>query len=133
MAGGHDNSMTPDQGARPGEGSDMSFPSGGHGPGTAAHEQEHASIKTYVLIGLVLTIITAAEVAVFYIPALHPHIVPILMTMSAAKFALVVMFYMHLKFDSRIFSSVFIAPMILALGVVASLIILFKVLPNYAP
>ena len=98
-------------------------------------EQGHASVKTYVLIGLILTAITAAEVAIFYIPAIAETawLAPVLIVMSAAKFAIVVMFYMHLKYDHRIFSTAFFAPMVLAVGVVISLILLFRVLPKYMP
>jgi len=91
----------------------------------------HPGWKTYTLIAVILAIITAAEVAVFYIPALEAALVPILLVLSAGKFALVVMFYMHLKFDSRIFSGVFLAPFSLALVVIIGLILLFKVLPLY--
>ena len=75
--------------------------------------------------------ITAVEVAIFYIPALRPVLVPTLLVLSASKFALVVMFFMHLKFDNPIFSYVFVAPLILAAFVVVALIILFHVLPVY--
>src|SRR5512135_2617573 len=90
---------------------------------SAAHEpghgvQHHPGWQTYVVIGLILTIITAVEVAVFYIPAMHPAMAPILLTLSATKFILVVMFYMHLKFDSRLFSTVFVGPLLLAVTAV---------------
>jgi cytochrome c oxidase subunit 4 len=100
-----------------------------------SNEQGHASVKSYLLIGVILTVITAAEVAIFYIPAIADTawLAPVLITMSAGKFALVVMFYMHLKFDSRIFSVAFFAPMVLAVTVIASIILLFKVLPAYLP
>ena len=98
-------------------------------------EQGHASVRTYILIGLILTVITAAEVAIFYIPAIAETawLAPVLLTMSAGKFALVVMFYMHLKFDHRLFSAAFFAPMVLAVTVIVSIILLFKVLPQYLP
>ena len=98
----------------------------------AQHEEhEHPGYATYLVVALVLTVITALEVAIFYIPALAGVIVPLLLTLSAGKFVLVVMFYMHLKTDSRIFSGVFVAPMMLAVFVVAALIVLFNVLPSY--
>lgn len=99
------------------------------GPGTEEHA-EHPSWKFYVMIGLILTIITAAEVAVFYIPALRGVLVPILLVLSTGKFALVVMFYMHLRFDSPILSGVFVFPLSLAILVVVALIILFHVFPH---
>jgi cytochrome c oxidase subunit 4 len=91
----------------------------------------HASLKTYVLIGIILTIITAVEVAVFYIPALSSVLIPVLLVLSAAKFVIVVQFYMHLKFDNPIFSRVFFAPMFLAVLVVVGMILLFKYLPRF--
>lgn len=93
------------------------------------HGQSHA--KTYILIGLILTIITAVEVAIFYIPQLESVLVPILLTLSASKFVLVVLFYMHLRDDDRLFSRVFFGPLFLAVLVVVSLVILFKYVPIF--
>jgi cytochrome c oxidase subunit 4 len=111
---------------------------GSHGaggpPAVAAHDEHHKSHpswKVYVLIGLALTIITAIEVAIFYIPQLASVLVPTLLILSAGKFVTVVLFYMHLKFDSPVFSRVFFGPMFLAMVVILGLIVLFKVLPAY--
>ena len=102
--------------------------------GEVQHDvHSHPGWQTYVVIGLVLTIITAVEVAVFYIPAMHEYMAPILLTLSAVKFTLVVMFYMHLKFDNRLFSTVFVNPLLLAVTAVISLVILFRVLPLWNP
>jgi cytochrome c oxidase subunit 4 len=101
----------------------------------AAHAQAdhggHASPGFYWVIGGILTVITAVEVAVFYIPALHGVLVPLLLVLSATKFILVVMFFMHLKFDSKIFSGLFLSGMVLASFMTVALIILFHVLPKY--
>lgn len=104
-------------------------PAAGQGAGEHA---EHPNWKFYVMIGLILTIVTAAEVAVFYIPALRGVLVPVLLVLSSGKFALVVMFYMHLRFDSPVFSGVFVFPLSLAILVVVALIILFHVFPHGA-
>lgn len=98
---------------------------------THAETHSHPTWRTYVVVGVILTVITAIEVAIFYIPALASMIVPILLVLSAAKFAIVVLWYMHLKFDSKIFGRVFWAPLLLAALVVLGMIILFKVLPRY--
>ena len=101
----------------------------------APHPEAHAghpTWKTYVLVGAVLTIITAIEVAIFYIPQMASVITPTLLLLSTAKFVIVVLFYMHLKFDSPIFRRVFFAPLLLAALVVLGMIILFKVLPKFA-
>lgn len=91
----------------------------------------HPTLKTYVLVGIILTIITAVEVAIFYIPALAGVLIPVLLTLSAGKFVIVVLFYMHLKVDSPLFSRVFFAPLILAVLVVVGMVLLFKYLPRF--
>ena len=110
------------------------FPEGLH-QGQAAGPQHdhagHASTGFYWTIGVILTVITAVEVAIFYIPALESVLVPTLLLLSAAKFVLVVMFFMHLKFDSRIFSGVFLAGLALAAFMTVALFLLYQVLPNY--
>ena len=52
-----------------------------------------------------ITVITAIAVWVYYIPGfVHSRaFVPLLLFMSAVKFAIVVLFYMHLKYDHRLF------------------------------
>lgn len=105
--------------------------SGAHSTEVQEHGHDaHAGPRTYVLIALILGVLTAAEVAVFYIEVLQPALIPILLTLTTGKFSLVVLFYMHLKFDSRIFAGVFVAPLLLAMAVIIALIILFKVVPH---
>ena len=93
-----------------------------HAPGQHAHP----SAKEYIGIAVVLTVITAIEVAVFYVPALHPFLAPVLLTLSALKFGIVAMWYMHLKFDPRLYSWVFVVPMIFAAAIILSLIVLMS-------
>ena len=99
----------------------------GHGLGHGGH----VSPGFYWAVGGILTVITAMEVAAFYIPAMAPVLVPILLVLSATKFMLVIMFFMHLKFDSKLFSGVFLMGLVLAAFMTVALIVLFKVLPNY--
>lgn len=94
----------------------------------AHSEQAHPAARLYVVIGVILAVLTAAEVAAFYIDALRPVLGYILVVLSLAKFFLVIGYYMHLKFDHRVFALVFFAPMILSLGMVIGFILLFKVL-----
>jgi cytochrome c oxidase subunit IV len=97
-----------------------------HSPGNAT-EHHHPGAKEYLAIAVVLTVITAIEVAIFYIPKMHSILVPSLLVLSALKFALVAMFYMHLKFDHRLFSWLFVVPMVLAAAVILALMKLFGV------
>ena len=99
-----------------------------HAPGEVAH----GSRKTYVIIGIILSIITAIEVVIFGVEALKGVLIPMLLVLSAVKFVLVVQFFMHLKYDNKVFSRVFFGPMFLAVLVVIGMIMLFKVLPKFA-
>lgn len=93
-----------------------------------AHERAHPSPGRYTAIALILAVITALEVAVVYIDFLRAVMVPILVVMSATKFAMVAMFFMHLRFDNRIFSTLFVSGIILAAAMILVLLILFRAL-----
>ncbi|MBI4082958.1 MAG: cytochrome C oxidase subunit IV family protein [Candidatus Lambdaproteobacteria bacterium] len=95
-----------------------------HGP-VHGTEHEHPGPKTYAKIAIVLTVITAGEIWVFYIEQLKFLLVPVLSVLSAVKFALVAMFYMHLKFDHPVFTRLLLAGMVLALGTFLALLALF--------
>jgi cytochrome c oxidase subunit 4 len=85
---------------------------------------EHASIGTYLKVAAILSVITALEFAVIYIRRLTPILVPLLITMSVGKFALVVMYFMHLRYDARSLTFLFVAPLLLALGLAIALMTL---------
>lgn len=70
----------------------------------------------YIVIALILAVITAAEVSLSYIDV-GPVFIPALLIMMAVKFVIVVSYFMHLKFDNRIFSFLFYSGLLLALGV----------------
>lgn len=95
-------------------------------PGHAA-EHPPAGVRTYAVIAAFLTLLTVMEVAVFYIPALRGVLIPMLLVLAAAKFALVAMFYMHLRFDHAWFSYLFVAPLIIATGLAVALLWVFHV------
>jgi cytochrome c oxidase subunit 4 len=94
----------------------------------AAHEGEHhPTWQTYVKIGVLLTIITAVEVSAYYIPAWETSrvYVPSMLILSAIKFIMVVAFYMHLKYDHKIFRALFTGPLIMAMLTIIGLLFLF--------
>jgi cytochrome c oxidase subunit IV len=76
----------------------------------------------YVLVFVALTIITIAEVGVTYLPL--PRI-PVLVPMALLKVILVVLFYMHLKYDNRIFKILFSLGLLTGISLLISLVILF--------
>ena len=96
-----------------------------HSTHKAHGAQAHASKTTYWLIALILGIITMLEVAVFYVPLLHSVIVPMLLVLSAAKFVLVAMFFMHLKFDKPILTTVFAGGIVVATIIILAMMLLF--------
>ena len=99
-----------------------------------AEEHAHPTPGTYAKIGLVLFVLTALEVGLYEITfgesaggfgrQIEPFFIPLLLLLSAVKFALVAMYYMHLKQDSKLFSGVFVFPLIIATVVILSLMIL---------
>lgn len=91
-------------------------------------EQAHPTTRTYVGVAAVLAVITAVEVMVFYIEAMKPVLVPVLLVLSASKFTLVVGFFMHLRFDARLFRVLFVGPLVVAVAVILAMLALYGVL-----
>lgn len=105
-----------------------------------AHGTSHT--KTYVQIGFILFVLTALEV--FSFEAAHkpetygaiaslvaPIFIPLLIVLSVAKFALVGLYYMHLKDDDRLLSWVFAFSLLIAVVVVLGLMVLTNYLFNH--
>ena len=72
-----------------------------------APHHEHPSAKEYIRIGVILAVLTALEVATYYVDV-GGALVPTLIGLSVVKFALVVMWFMHLKFDSPTYARYFL-------------------------
>ena len=88
---------------------------------TSAHDdthQEHGlSDLGYVKIAIALAIVTAIEVALSYTQdQLGALFLPLLLILMGVKFFSVVLYFMHLKFDNRLFSLMFYIGMVLAVG-----------------
>lgn len=81
------------------------------------HTHDHPSEFQYVKVAIFLGIVTALEVAVVYIGALESLLVPILGTMMVVKFLAVAAYFMHLKFDSKIFRRFFVLGILLAIAI----------------
>ena len=96
-----------------------------HAPDTGAVEHKHPGQGQYVLVAAILAVITGIEVLVYYQPSIKPILVPVLMGMSAIKFAMVVMFFMHLRYDSRLFSMAFVGGLALAAAVMIAVLSIF--------
>ena len=92
------------------------------------HAHEHPTWKQYRWVALWLTLITVVEVWAYYIPAFVASraFVPVLLSMSAIKFTVVVMFYMHLKYDHKLFRALFTGPLAIAAVTLVALMFLFR-------
>ncbi len=91
------------------------------------HEQGHPTPAKYVAIAVILSVITLVEVGVVYVVAGGGFLIALLMALSAVKFALVAMFFMHLRFDHKLFSALFVGGLLLASAVLIALMTLFGV------
>ena len=99
------------------------------------HESAHPGPGEYIKIAVILAIITAIEVGLYYAPAewvtIKELMVPVLLVLSAMKFAFVVMWFMHLKFDDRLFSTMFVGGLALAGAVLIALMFLFAAFTSH--
>lgn len=102
---------------------------GGHAAGHEGHG-DHPTTGFYWMIGIILAVLTFVEVAVYYIAAFEPVEVPLLVVLSTAKVILVMMYFMHLKFDSRVFTWVLMAGVVLATFMVVAMVVIYNVIPN---
>ena len=73
---------------------------------------------TYFAVFLALAILTLTELAVTYIPIVK---VPLLLGLAVTKAWLVIQFYMHLRYDNRIFTWSFLIPVAIAAVITISL------------
>jgi cytochrome c oxidase subunit 4 len=93
------------------------------------HSHPTHGTLTYWIIGVILIVVTGLEVGAYVIEDHLGHFAAeVILALSAVKFALVVMFYMHLKYDSKIFTGVFLFPAALGTLVIGGLTILYHVL-----
>jgi len=84
---------------------------------TESHTDSHdhgLSDAGYIKIALILAAITALEVSTYYVD-FGPLFLPSLLIMMVVKFVMVVSYFMHLKFDNKIFSFLFYVGLGLAL------------------
>jgi cytochrome c oxidase subunit 4 len=96
-------------------------------PEEGGTHHDHPSELEYIKVALVLAAITLAEVLVYYIESLGSLLVLILIVLSVVKFSMVVLWFMHLRFDSRLFRRLFVTGIVLALFVYTVVLTTFHV------
>ena len=84
-------------------------------------------------MAIILAIVTAIEVAIYYVDAIRDFLVPLLIILSVGKFIAVVGYFMHLKMDNRLFRWIFVAGLVISMSVVLALIVMQWAFDYYAP
>lgn len=84
---------------------------------------QHIHHPKYLLVFASLAVLTAIEVAITYVPLLKPVLTPLLLSMSFLKAMLVILYFMHLRFDSRWFAFIFFIPFVLVLPMLVVLLL----------
>jgi cytochrome c oxidase subunit IV len=99
------------------------------------NESHESPPSFYLKIGAALAVITIVEVVIAWPGLLYspenPNtgvqliLVPILLLLSLLKGGMVVMFFMHLKGDARVFKLLFIVPFLIAVSMLSTFLVLF--------
>jgi cytochrome c oxidase subunit IV len=97
-------------------------------------EQHHhgPSPREYVQIAAVLFILTALEVSTYFVEFGRLG-VPMLVVLMAIKFMLVVNFYMHLKFDHRVYHRLLYFGLSLAVAIYALTLVIIHFSSSFQP
>jgi cytochrome c oxidase subunit 4 len=89
-------------------------------------EHDHPSDLRYVKIALFLGVLTALEVSTYFFNMSTGLLVAVLFPMMIVKFAVVAAYFMHLKFDNKIFRRAFITGIVLAIFVYVAALTTFQ-------
>jgi cytochrome c oxidase subunit 4 len=92
----------------------------------APHKQ-HPSAKEYVRIGIILAVLTGLEVWLSYSGLPHGLMIAMLISAAIVKFSLVVLWFMHLKFDDGRYSRFFVMGVVGAMTLYLIVLMIFGV------
>lgn len=97
-----------------------------------AEEHAHPSDREYLRIGTMLFILTAVEVALYFLEGMFESswslylLIAALIILSTFKFILVVSYYMHLKWDDRIFTWFFLSGLFVAGAIILAMMAMYR-------
>ena len=90
-------------------------------PHHESHEHTHPTDAFYIKIAALLAVITAAEVATYFLDFFDDFstgaLIATLFPMMIIKFGIVCAFFMHLKYDNPMFRRIFVFGLLLAVAV----------------
>ena len=93
----------------------------------ARNDEAHATTGHYVRIAIILTVLTILEVGTYYVDIPFALLIPLLLVLAGMKFGLVVAYYMHLRYDSKLFSGFFFFGLTIEILLLIALMVLFGI------
>ena len=82
--------------------------------GEARVERPHPGPADYVRIGVLIVLTEAAEISTFYAGLAQWATISLLIPLMVVNFGLIALWFMHLRFDSSLFSTLFMGGLLLA-------------------
>jgi cytochrome c oxidase subunit 4 len=83
----------------------------------APAERRHPTAAIYLRVGVAMAIVDGLELAAYYAGSLGGSYLGWLMLLTAIQFGLIALWYMHLRFDSRVLSGLLVGGLLLAISV----------------
>src|SRR5438270_13826784 len=80
-------------------------------------EEHYPDEWQYIKVALILFAITMAEVGIYYLSGARRAVITLMVFMMIAKFSIVALYFMHLRFDGKLFRRLFVTGIILAIAV----------------
>ena len=90
-----------------------------------AHAEHHKPDAYYIKVAFFLAVLTALETSTYYVD-FGPFFMPALLGMMVIKFVTVILLFMHLKDDHKMFSWLFYAGLGLAVFVYVAALLTFR-------
>jgi cytochrome c oxidase subunit IV len=94
-------------------------------PASGPAHRGHPSAREYVRIGVILAVLTGLEITLYYVNVRHSILIPSLFVLAVLKFLLVVLWFMHLRFDDRRYARFFVTGLALAATLYLIVLIIF--------
>ena len=95
-----------------------------------AHGGEEPHIPSdmyFIKVAVILAIVTALETSTYWWPdSMHSVATPALIIMMIIKFFMIILIFMHLKFDNKLFTSMFVAGLAFAVVVYCVMLTAFR-------
>lgn len=88
-------------------------------------DEHHPTPREYVQIAVVLAVLTAMEIAASYVALPHWVFLSLLIILMTLKFAFVAGWFMHLRFDTRLYSRLMMTGLIGAISLYAIVLLVF--------